>query len=171
MLLDLSRKPVGTVEVLNPDSSCRIAHTSIERDESLLLLAGLAVDHFFDRCEDTVRHTHYSLRCWLRSHIPGRPYKSSFEIPGRNSTRTTYRALWKRLIFFVLRLHRLTEETCETQFNFKLSKRQRKAIGSLWDSILHTTGTKIDLRTPLSPPQTSREHASAIERQTCVRIT
>jgi hypothetical protein len=60
MLLNLCRKSTRTGQVLNPDSSRKTAQASSERDESFLLLAGLAVDHFFDRCEDTVRHTHYS---------------------------------------------------------------------------------------------------------------
>jgi hypothetical protein len=165
MLLNLCRKPVATGQCLHLDSYNEAALTNIEDDEECLLFAGWAVDHFFDRCEDTERHTHYSLRCWLRSHIPGRPYKSPFEIPGRKGTRTIHRALWKRLIFFVLRLHRLTDETCETQFHFRLSKRQRKAIDSLWNSILQTTKSGNDSRTPLSALQTSREHASAQEKR------
>jgi hypothetical protein len=46
-----------------------------------------------------------------------------------------------------------------------LSKRQRKAIDSLWNFILQTTKSGNGLRTPLSALRTSREHASAKEIQ------
>lgn len=36
-------------------------------DERKLQTVGLAIDRFFDRCEDTVHHTDHSLLCWLRS--------------------------------------------------------------------------------------------------------
>lgn len=40
---------------------------SLAADERLIQIVGLAVDRFFDRCEDTVLHTDHSLLCWLRS--------------------------------------------------------------------------------------------------------
>jgi hypothetical protein len=40
--------------------------TSAE-DEQRLVLIGIAIDRFFDRCEDTVLHTDHSLLCWLGS--------------------------------------------------------------------------------------------------------
>jgi hypothetical protein len=69
-------------------------------DERRLAVVSIALDRFLDRCEDTLRHTDHSIRCCLRSHFPGRSYKSPFELPSRNSTRTRYHSLWKRMVFF-----------------------------------------------------------------------
>lgn len=44
-------------------------------DERCIRLIGMFMDKFFDRCKDTVRHTGHSIRCWLRSHLPNRPYQ------------------------------------------------------------------------------------------------
>ena len=52
-------------------------HSSAE-DERRIRTIGVAMDHFFDRCEDTVCHTGHSIRCWLRSHLADRPYKAPF---------------------------------------------------------------------------------------------
>lgn len=78
-------------------------------DERRLALVGDTIDRFLDRCEDTSCHTDHSLRCWLRSHFPGRYYKSLFELPSRDSTRTQYRTLWKRMVYFCIRIHLLGE--------------------------------------------------------------
>lgn len=59
---------------------------SSSEDERKLATFGRAVDRFFDRCEDTVRHTDHSVRCWLRGQVVGRPYKAPFQLPSRKST-------------------------------------------------------------------------------------
>lgn len=69
-------------------------------DECRLAVVSATVDRFLDRCEDTLRHTDHSIRCYLRSHYPDRSYKSPFELPSRKSTRTRYRSLWKRMVCF-----------------------------------------------------------------------
>jgi hypothetical protein len=61
--------------------------------EHRLIKVGKALDRLFDRCEDTVRHIDISIRYWLRSYLRNKPYKYSFEIPGRDSTRKVYRRL------------------------------------------------------------------------------
>jgi hypothetical protein len=50
-------------------------------DEKRLCMIGKAVDHFFERCEHAVEHTNHPVRCWLRSHIPKRPYNVPLELP------------------------------------------------------------------------------------------
>jgi hypothetical protein len=77
-----------------------VTHASHERK---LHAISMAIDQFFDRCEDTVRHTDHSLLCWLRSQYHGKPYKAPFELLGREATRKRYRVLWKRIVFFCLR--------------------------------------------------------------------
>jgi hypothetical protein len=39
------------------------------KDERCLVAIGEAVDRFFDKCEDTVKHTSRYIRCWLRSSV------------------------------------------------------------------------------------------------------
>jgi hypothetical protein len=38
---------------------------SSAEDERCIRTIGAAMDHFFDRCKDTVCHTGYSIRYWL----------------------------------------------------------------------------------------------------------
>ncbi|KAM0714509.1 hypothetical protein Q7P37_009803 [Cladosporium fusiforme] len=108
-----------------------LTQSSIE-DESKLSNLGKAADHFFDRCEDTARNTDHSIRCWLRSHVQGRPYKAAFQLPGRCTTRKRYRWLWKSMIYFVLRLWRLDDAVRERMLGLRLSTKQSKAIEEIW---------------------------------------
>lgn len=105
-------------------------------DERCLALIQQALNHFVDRCEDTVRHTDHSVRCRLRSQIPGRPYKAPFEIPAQKSTRTRYRACMRAAIFFCLRASRLDEPECLELLRLRFSARQRRAAAMLWDAAL-----------------------------------
>lgn len=100
-------------------------------DERQLVLIGQAVDQFFNRCEDTVRHTDVSTRCWLRSQTHDRPYKSPFELPGRESTRLQYRSFWKRLLWVYLRLYRIDDALRNEFLKVRLSNKQRAAIKQL----------------------------------------
>jgi len=76
-------------------------------DERYLVAISCAVDRFLDRCEDTARHTDHSIRCWLRGQIPDRLFKAPFTLVMRKSSRTRYRAVWKSILVFILRLYRL----------------------------------------------------------------
>ncbi|KAK1613526.1 hypothetical protein BDP81DRAFT_513408 [Colletotrichum phormii] len=76
-------------------------------DETRLQHIMSAVDGVFDRREDTIRHTDVSMRCWLRSSEPHRPYKAPFELVARRSSTYKYRRSVKRLLCFCIRLWRL----------------------------------------------------------------
>jgi len=104
-------------------------------DEWRLQAVGDAVDCFFDQCEDTAPNTDHSIRCWLRSQVPGRPYKAPFELPGRASTTTKYRGYWKRLLYFVFRLYRLDQAVQENYLRFRLLCRQCKAVEEAWTAL------------------------------------
>lgn len=122
-------------------SGSREFHSPVE-DERCLALIHEAVNHFTDRCEDTVRHTEHSIRCWLRSQIPGRPYKAPFEVPAQRSTRTRYRACMRAAIFFCLRASRLDESDCLELLHMRFSARQRRAIAILWNAVLAEAATQ-----------------------------
>ena len=114
-------------------------------DEKRLSMIGKAVDHFFERCEDTAEHTNHSVRCWLRSHIPKRPYKAPFELPGRRSTSAKYRSLWKSLLYLAVRMYRLSDATCEALLRGRLSEKQRRGVALIW------TATQDDTPGPTRP--------------------
>jgi hypothetical protein len=109
----------------------RVLYSSAD-DERRLVAIAQAVDHFFDRCEDTARHTEHSIRCWLRSNIPGRSYKAPFELPGRESTIKQYRAWWKRMMFVFFRLYRLDHVARDRYLSVQLSDEQKEAFGLVW---------------------------------------
>ena len=115
-------------------------------DERWLTVVGKAVDHFFDRYEDTVRHTDHSIRCWLRSQIPGHPYKAPFKMPGRSQTIIRYRTYWKRLMYFIFRLYRLDDIIRRDFLGAQFSPKQRKAVGEVWTALRsHSAGLQVDI--------------------------
>ena len=91
LLSALSRQPVLNRQSLRL-GKCkkRELYSSVDTEQQLALIAP-GGNSFFDRCKNTARHTDNSTRCWLRSHVRGRPYKVPFELPGRERTRMTYR--------------------------------------------------------------------------------
>lgn len=95
--------------------------------EKHLFALGKAIDRFFDRCEDTARHTDHSVRCWLRGQIVGRPYKAPFNLPERKKTTTKYRGIWKSMIFFYMRLLSLDVRLRRDFLHIELSESQIKA--------------------------------------------
>lgn len=130
-------------------------------DERRLQAIGDAVDCFFDQCEDTARNTDHSIRCWLRSQVPGRPYKAPFELPGRASTTTKYRGYWKRLLYFVFRLYRLDQAAQENYLGFRLSCRQCKAVEEAW-AALQLDSARVEVHSSGSDTPPSRHHHNSI---------
>lgn len=130
-------------------------------DESKLVAIGHAVDRFLDRCEDTGRHTDHSLRCWLRSQIPRRPYKAPFELPARATTRTRYHLLWKRLMYCAFRLSRLDPAVCTAVIGTALSETQRTAIERVWASL---DGESADPSPPTARGTPSTRRGDATDR-------
>ena len=133
------------------DYDGRKTYSSIE-DERRLTAIGHAVDRFFDRCDGTARNTDHSIRCWLRSQIPGRPYKAPFQLPWRLQTKKRSRGLWKGVIFFMARLYRLDDEIRESLLGVKFSEKQRRAIEQVWMSLEpESNGLSEGCQTPDSP--------------------
>ena len=117
-------------------------------DEMRLAVLGGAVDQFFERCEDTAINTDHSMRCWLRSHVHGRPYKAAFQLPGRRSTRKRYVWLWKSMLYFVFRLWRLDDMVRSRILGLRFSAKQRQSIEEIWTALpLRTTATDLSKST------------------------
>ncbi|KAL0764704.1 hypothetical protein CaCOL14_012794 [Colletotrichum acutatum] len=114
-------------------------HASSREDEARLQYIMSAVDGVFDRCEDTIRHTDVSMRCWLRSSEPYRPYKAPFELVGRRSSTYRYRRSVKRLLCFCIRLWRLPLGTRLSHCQRSLTIAQSHALETFWsDGIWNT---------------------------------
>ncbi|KAK0370042.1 hypothetical protein CLIM01_12595 [Colletotrichum limetticola] len=114
-------------------------HASSREDEARLQYIMSAVDGVFDRCEDTIRHTDVSMRCWLRSSVPYRPYKAPFELVGRRSSTYKYRRSVKRLLCFCIRLWRLPLGTRLSHCQRSLTIAQSHALETFWsDGIWNT---------------------------------
>jgi hypothetical protein len=135
-MLGTSPKISGDTFDIGDAKGTRIAFS--DTDERRLVTVGHAVDRFFDRCEDTLRHTDHPLRCCLRSHYPARSYKSPLELPSRDSTRTRYHSLWKRMIFFCIRVYQLEESIRRTILCLPFSDDTRLATQTLWSDFADT---------------------------------
>ncbi|TQN64490.1 hypothetical protein CSHISOI_10929, partial [Colletotrichum shisoi] len=68
------------------DAEDDMPYVSTLEDEAWLQRIMLAVDGVFDYCEDTIRSMDVSMRCWLRSSEPYRPYKAPFELVSQQAT-------------------------------------------------------------------------------------
>jgi hypothetical protein len=104
---------------------------SSESCERQLAAVDRAVDRFFSRCEDTIRHTDHSVLCWLRGQIVGRPYKAPFDIPARKSTIVKYCGIWKSMLFFYIRLFQVEPRLRHEFLRFTPSRAQSEACQEL----------------------------------------
>ncbi|KAF4473733.1 ATP-dependent DNA helicase tlh1 [Colletotrichum fructicola Nara gc5] len=120
-------------------------------DEARLRRIVSAVDGVFNRCEDTIRSMDISMRCWLRSTEPHRPYKAPFELVGRQATTYKYRSLVKRLLCFCIRLWRLPLGTRLSQCRRSLTIAQSCALDALWSDELWNTPRPDDAAAAASP--------------------
>ncbi|TQN63687.1 hypothetical protein CSHISOI_11754, partial [Colletotrichum shisoi] len=68
------------------DAKDDMPYVSTPKDEARLQRIMSSVDGVFDCCEDTIRSTDVSMRCWLRSSEPYWPYKAPFELVGQQAT-------------------------------------------------------------------------------------
>lgn len=66
--------------------------------------------------------------------FPDQPYKESFTLLGRRSTRIRYRGLWKRLFVVLLRLYRIDDQASKL-LCAHLSKRQCEAVRWMWAAV------------------------------------
>jgi hypothetical protein len=139
VLVALSRPPVAFSDGFSVGGEHGQETVFSSADERRLAVVSASIDRFFDRCEDTLRHTDHSIRCCLRSHFPGRSYKSPFELPSRNSTRTRNRSLWKRMIYFCIRIHLLGENTRKEILHLPLSNDLQLKTKRLWSQLANTT--------------------------------
>ncbi|KAF6785961.1 hypothetical protein CSOJ01_15498 [Colletotrichum sojae] len=131
-------------------------------DEARLRCIVSAVDGLLDRCEDTIRHTDVSIRCWLRSSEPQRPYKAPFELVSRPSTTYRYRRYIKKLLCFCFRLWRLPLGPRLSQCRRTLTVTQSRAFQALWSDSVWTA-------VPLH--NTSPDNRSSPESPVCVEGT
>jgi hypothetical protein len=167
ILLQLAQPPVLHSERLSlRDGGPRSIVYSLA-DERKLAKIGAAIDRFFDRCEDTVRHTDHSLLCWLRSQYLGKTYKAPFELAGRKATQTRYRSLWKKMIFFCVRAYAVrSRDASGESLNLPFSTPAWQAVRTLWEAVSETTDEPMDHResrqaSPCSPPSNRGRRAES----------
>jgi hypothetical protein len=141
-LLRLAQLPVENGEAFYLGEHDGIQIESKTEDESTIQRICLAVDRFFDRCEDTTHHTDHSLRCWLRSHYTGKAYKAPFELPSRTSTQKRYRRIWKKMVVFCIRAHLAGDHVRTEVIRLPFSNERKWATSKLWS----------DASTPLEAP-------------------
>jgi hypothetical protein len=102
-----------------------------------------------ESCRDTVRHTDISIRCWLRSQTPDRPYKAPFVLTGRSSSERTYERLICRCICFCIRLWRLKASNSRVPIRKEMTQEQCRALEQIWS---HDIWTAIPLKDGVQPP-------------------
>lgn len=131
-LRQLVRMPTLNGSALVITSSTAERYTSPASDERRLAHLNLATDVFLARCEDTIRNSDFSIRCWLRSTFHRRPVPSPFQLPGRTATRVGYKRLWKQFLCFAIRLWRLDPSQRDRLVGFRLAEPATTALETLW---------------------------------------
>lgn len=155
ILVALSRPPTARADGFDVGSMHGEEIVFSAADERKLATVSVTTDRFLDRCEETLRHTDHSLRCCLRSHYPGRSYKSPFELHGRDSTRARYRSLWKRMVYFCIRIHLLGVGVHKDALHLPFSVDLQLSTEGLWSEFDDTTNTSSDARGDLPSQQSS----------------
>lgn len=74
ILVKLAQMPHGEWDLFLVTHDGADLH-SCKADEQRLVLIVAALGRVSGQCEDTVKHTDVSIRCWLRSQCVDRPYK------------------------------------------------------------------------------------------------
>lgn len=160
MLVALSKPPTANPDGYDVGGDHGVEMMFSAVVERRLAVLSITIDRFLDRCEDTLCNTDHSIRCYLRSHFPGRSYKSPFELPGRDTTRKRYRSLWKRMVYFCVRIHLLEESLQKNTLRLPFSADLQLATKKLWSEFMETRDTSSDVRGDLlshqSGPSTSR---------------
>ncbi|KAI1839744.1 hypothetical protein JX266_014045 [Neoarthrinium moseri] len=108
---------------------------SSAEDERQLCRIVTALDELRQRCEDTVRHTDVSIRCWLRSNLPDRTHQKPFELVALESTRIGYWRLIQRFVCFTFRLWRLPRAVRRSIRRRPMTQAQRKALRTAWSAV------------------------------------
>lgn len=139
LLVRLTELPCDTREGLCLGIYRGVKLSSHPEDERRLTHIVAAFDRVFDRCEDTVKHTDISIRCWLRGQYPDRPYKAPFELAGRRSTTHKYRRLMKRCACFCFRLWRLEAGARQSLLQRSLTEGQCQALTQVWSDEVWVT--------------------------------
>ncbi|KAK4073268.1 hypothetical protein Purlil1_13123 [Purpureocillium lilacinum] len=106
---------------------------SPEVDECRLVSIVHSLDRLLDRCGETVRRTDVSIRRWLRSRFPDRPFKAPFELVATSHAEKQYRRLLKRCICFWIRFWRLPRQVTKKLTGRTLYAAQVGAISMLWN--------------------------------------
>jgi hypothetical protein len=148
LLLRFTESPIANGQPLQLGIHGTTALSSESGDERELVAIGDATDRFFDRCEDTALHTDNSVRCWLRSQIPGCAYKAPFRLPGRKGTTVRYRRHWKRMLYASIRLYRLGEAVCVKVIGLSLSKERQRAVENLLAVVQAVSSDETSSRLP-----------------------
>ena len=133
ILKRLTLRPYSNGSALSLASLPYTQLISTSHVERRLLIISEALDQFFDQCEDTIRHTDNSVLWWLRGIFLHKPYKAPFQLAELASTRARYRSLWKRFVFFVIRLYCVDDDQRKSLLQFQLWHSQRRVISKLWN--------------------------------------
>jgi len=139
LLVRLTQLPCCSKSGLHLGTYEEVERYSCRDDEKRLAHIVTALNGVFDRCEDTVKHTDNSLRCWLRGHTSDRPFPAAFELVGRKSTTRGYRRLMERFVCFCFRLWRLEAGIRERLIKRSLTKDQCKQLMQVWSHDLWST--------------------------------
>ncbi|KJZ68000.1 hypothetical protein HIM_12612 [Hirsutella minnesotensis 3608] len=120
-----------------------------------------------DRCESTVRRTSRNILCWLRSYRPHSSYSKPFKLVREQSSTRKYRLLFKRLLAFVLRAHRLKPDTRHKLAGIRLRGRLVYWLDEIWNEsgweVANSDNGKPDESTVRSPEGNDRTATNATE--------
>jgi hypothetical protein len=82
--------------------------TSPAINEAKLRILMQAVDQMFVRAKETLKHTHYRLRCWLQTYHERHFRPVAFDSLRSKKSRTDYISMWKHFICYVFECGRQT---------------------------------------------------------------
>jgi hypothetical protein len=143
--------------------------TSPAIHEAKLRILMRAVDHMFIRAEETLKHTHYRLRCWLQTYHERHFRPVAFSSLQSKNSRTNYISMWKRFICYVFRLWATDNRLRETIYGVSFRQVEAGQLRYIWSTLLDDVGTGQSATLPqrlVHTPLSSSEDESDEEADT-----
>jgi hypothetical protein len=114
--------------------------TSPAVNEAKLRILMQAVDQMFIRAEETLKHTHYRLRCWLQTYHERHFRPVAFDSLRSKKSHTDYISMWKHFICYVFRVWATDVRLRETIYGVSFRQVEAGQLRYIWSTLLEDIG-------------------------------
>jgi hypothetical protein len=95
-----------------------------------------SVNQMFVRAEETLRHTHYRLRCWLQTYHQRHFRPIAFDNVRTTRSRIGYISIWKHFICYIFRVWAIDERLREEIYSVNFRELEAGQMEYIWSTLL-----------------------------------